>query len=296
MKDLTLHAIHLHGSINGDIREIMLAREGIIRLISFLGIFTLMAVWELISPRRPLIVNKPRRWFSNLTITILNTFLVRILFPTGAVGVAFAISRKGWGILSQMVLPGWIGIIVTVAALDFIIYIQHVVFHAFPILWRIHMVHHADLDIDVTTGNRFHPIEILLSMVIKIASVALIGAPPLSVLVFEVLLNATSMFNHSNVNMPKYIDRILRLIIVTPDMHCIHHSVIRHETNSNFGFNIPWWDRMFRTYRSDPAEGHKGMTLGLNQFQNPDQHTFIWMLTLPLAGDTGNYPSKGERG
>ena len=274
----------------------MVEQENLIRLTCFFGVFTLMAVWELISPQRPPIMNKPRRWFANIAITLLNTLLVRILFPTGAVGLAFAITGKGWGMLNLMDLPGWIGIIVAVVALDLIIYIQHVVFHALPILWRFHMVHHADLDIDVTTGNRFHPIEILLSMVIKIASVALIGASPLSVLIFEVLLNATSMFNHSNVSMPKYIDRILRLIIVTPDMHRIHHSVIRHETNSNFGFNIPWWDRIFGTYRHDPAEGHKGMTIGLNQFQNPDKHTLVWMLTLPLAGETENYPFKGKRG
>lgn len=274
----------------------MVEQENLIRLTCFFGVFTLLAVWELISPQRPLIMNRPRRWFANIAITFLNTLLVRILFPTGAVGFAFAISRKGWGILSLMDLPGWIGIIVAVVALDFIIYLQHAVFHTIPILWRLHMVHHADLDIDVTTGNRFHPIEMLLSMVIKIASVALIGASPLSVLIFEVLLNATSMFNHSNVNMPTGTDRILRLMVVTPDMHRTHHSVIRQETNSNFGFNIPWWDRIFGTYRPDPAEGHKGMTIGLNQFQNHDQHTLIWMLTLPLTGDTGNYPSKGKKG
>ncbi len=274
----------------------MSEKEGIIRLAVFFLVFVIMAAWEMISPKRKLITNKLRRWFENIAITLMNTLLIRILFPTGAVGLAFVITGKGWGMLNLMDLPGWIGLIVAVVALDFIIYIQHVIFHAFPILWRFHMVHHADLDIDVTTGNRFHPIEILLSMVIKIASVALIGASPWSVLVFEVLLNATSMFNHSNVNMARRIDRILRLVVVTPDMHRTHHSVIRQETNSNFGFNIPWWDRIFGTYRPDPAEGHKGMTIGLNQFQNPDQHTLIWMLTLPLGGDTGNYPSKGKKG
>ena len=276
-------------------RKTMSEKEGIIRLTVFFLVFIVIAAWELNSPQRPLIMNKPRRWFANIAITFLNTLLVRILFPTGAVGLAFAITGKGWGMLYLMDLPGWIGIIVAVVLLDLIIYVQHLVFHAIPILWRFHMVHHADLDIDVTTGNRFHPIEILLSMVIKIASVALIGASPLSVLIFEVLLNATSMFNHSNVNMPVGIDRILRLMVVTPDMHRTHHSVIRQETNSNFGFNIPWWDRMLGTYRPDPAGGHKGMTIGLSQFQNPGQHTLIWMLTLPLAGDTGNYPFKGKK-
>lgn len=270
--------------------------ESSIRLTCFFGVFILMAIWEMISPKRTLIVNKPRRWFSNLSITILNTLIVRILFPTGAVGVAFAITGKGWGILNLLNWPGWVALIAGVVALDFIIYLQHVIFHAIPILWRLHMVHHADLDIDVTTGNRFHPIEIFLSMVIKTASVLLIGVTPWSVLIFEVLLNATSMFNHSNVNMPKYIDRIIRLMIVTPDMHRIHHSTIRQETNSNFGFNIPWWDRLLGTYRHDPAKGHEGMTIGLDQFQDPDLHSLTWMLSLPFVGGTGGYPLTGGRG
>lgn len=274
----------------------MVEQENLIRLTCFFGVFSLMAIWEVVSPRRPLITSKPRRWFANLAITILNTLLVRILFPAGAVGIAFAITGKGWGILNLLSWPEWLALIAGVVALDFIIYIQHVIFHAIPILWRLHMVHHADLDIDVTTGNRFHPIEILLSMFIKTASVALISAPPLSVLIFEVLLNATSMFNHSNVGMNKGIDRVLRMFVVTPDMHRTHHSVIRQETNSNFGFNIPWWDRIFGTYRPDPSKGHQGMTIGLDQFQDPNQHTLVWVLTLPFKGSTGNYPFKGERG
>ena len=268
----------------------MIENEPLIRLTSFLGILILMALWEAISPRRPLTTSKPKRWFANLGIVILNTLVVRVLFSSAPVGSAFAAAENGWGIMNVLDWPQWPVVIAAVVMLDFIIYLQHVMFHAVPLLWRLHMVHHTDLDFDVTTGARFHPIEILLSMIIKLAIVILIGAPPMAVLLFEVLLNGTSMFNHSNVRMPERLDRILRWVVVTPDMHRVHHSVSVQETNSNFGFNLPWWDRLMGTYRPNPGAGHTGMTIGLAQFRDPERLTLPWILVLPFVGSTGNYP------
>lgn len=205
-------------------------------------------------------------------------------------------SQNGWGFLNLLGWPNWLDGITAVVALDFILYLQHVMFHAVPFLWRFHMMHHADLDVDVTTGARFHLVEIVVSMIIKLAAVALIGASPRAVITFEILLNATSMFNHGNVRMPGGLDRVMRWMVVTPDMHRVHHSVIREETNSNFGFNLPWWDRLLGTYRPAPERGQTGMILGLNQFRDPSQLTLPWMLALPFVGKTGSYPlSRGGR-
>jgi len=270
--------------------------ESLIRLISFFTIFALIAIWEFAAPLRPLTTPKPQRWFSNLAIVILNTLVVRLFFSTTVVGFAAIVSQNGWGFLNLLDWPNWLAGIAAVVALDFILYLQHMMFHAVPFLWRFHMMHHADLDVDVTTGIRFHPLEIAVSMIIKLAAVALIGASPRAVITFEILLNATSMFNHGNVRMPRGLDRILRWMIVTPDMHRVHHSVIREETNSNFGFNLPWWDRLLGTYRPAPEKGQTGMTLGLNQFRDPSQLTLPWMLVLPFVGETGSYPlSRGGR-
>lgn len=222
-------------------------------------------------------------------MVILNTLVVRLFFSTTVVGFAAIVSQNGWGFLNLLDWPQWLAGIAAVVALDFILYLQHVMFHAVPFLWRFHMMHHADLDVDVTTGTRFHLVEIVVSMIIKLAAVALIGASPRAVITFEILLNATSMFNHGNVRMPGGLDRILRWMIVTPDMHRVHHSVIREETNSNFGFNLPWWDRVLGTYRPAPEKGQTGMTLGLNQFRDPSQLTLPWMLVLPFVGETGSY-------
>jgi sterol desaturase/sphingolipid hydroxylase (fatty acid hydroxylase superfamily) len=181
--------------------------------------------------------------------------------------------------------------------LDFAIYLQHVMFHAVPLLWRLHMVHHADLDIDATTGVRFHVLEILISMGIKMAAVVLLGAPALAVLIFEVLLNATSMFSHGNARMPAWLERLLRLFVVTPDMHRVHHSIHPNETNSNFGFNAPWWDYLFGTYKAQPADGHEGMTIGLEQFRDERRADRLhWMLLLPFVGRIGGYPVGGREG
>jgi sterol desaturase/sphingolipid hydroxylase (fatty acid hydroxylase superfamily) len=270
--------------------------ESLIRLISFFTIFALIAIWEFAAPLRPLTTPKPQRWFSNLTIVILNTLVVRLFFSTTVVGFAVIASQNGWGFLNLLGWPNWLAGIAAVVALDFILYLQHVMFHAVPFLWRFHMMHHADLDVDVTTGARFHLVEIVVSMIIKLAAVALIGASPRAVITFEILLNATSMFNHGNVRMPGGLDRVLRWMVVTPDMHRVHHSVIREETNSNFGFNLPWWDRLLGTYRPAPERGQTGMTLGLNQFRDPSQLTLPWMLALPFVGKTGSYPlSRGGR-
>ncbi len=269
--------------------------ESLIRLISFFTTFALIAIWEFAAPLRPLTTPKPQRWFSNLTIVILNTLVVRLFFSTTVVGFAVVVSQNGWGLLNLLGWPNWLAGIAAVVALDFILYLQHVMFHAVPFLWRFHMMHHADLDVDVTTGIRFHPLEIVVSMIIKLAAVALIGASPRAVITFEILLNATSMFNHGNVRMPRGLDRILRWMIVTPDMHRVHHSVIREETNSNFGFNLPWWDRLLGTYRPVPEKGQTGMTLGLNQFRDPSRLTLRWMLVLPFVSATGSYPLRGGR-
>jgi sterol desaturase/sphingolipid hydroxylase (fatty acid hydroxylase superfamily) len=260
-----------------------------IRLGCFLAVFAAMALWELASPRRTLTTNKTRRWLRNVGLVVLDALAVRVLFPAGAVGLAWLARERGFGLLNAVELPGWFEIAFSFLALDFVVYLQHVVFHAVPALWRLHMVHHADLDFDVTTGNRFHPLEILLSMVFKGAVVAALGPPVLSVLAFEVLLNATAMFNHGNVRIPWGIDRILRLFVVTPDMHRVHHSVVPVETNRNFGFNLPWWDRLLGTYRPEPRAGHDGMTIGLRQFRDPERLTLPRLLVLPFVGDVGSY-------
>jgi sterol desaturase/sphingolipid hydroxylase (fatty acid hydroxylase superfamily) len=204
--------------------------------------------------------------------------------------MALLAKEQGWGIFNNLTLPAWPGVILSVIALDFVIYLQHVLFHAVPALWRLHMVHHADLDFDVTTGLRFHTLEILLSMGIKLAAVVLLGAPAPAVFIFEILLNATSMFSHGNVRLPYWLDRSLRLLLVTPEMHRVHHSTNPVETNSNFGFNVPWWDYLLGTYRAQPSQGHEGMTIGLSQFRDHRVEQLRWMLTLPFVGPVGDYP------
>lgn len=254
-----------------------------------------MAAWEMIAPRRHLSIGRAVRWPNNLGMSILNVGVLRVLFPAAAIAAAGIGQLQGWGLFNNVPPPydalfPWAAIVPSVILLDLAIYLQHVMFHAVPALWRIHRMHHADLDFDVTTGLRFHPVEIVISMLIKIATVVVIGPPPQAVLIFEVLLNGTSMFNHSNVRMPVGIDRVLRWIVVTPDMHRVHHSIERVETNSNFGFNLPWWDRLLGTYRAQPAAGHLGMTIGLGQFRAPEELRLDRMLLQPLRGAVGVYP------
>jgi sterol desaturase/sphingolipid hydroxylase (fatty acid hydroxylase superfamily) len=267
--------------------------EIITRLGSFLPAFLLVAIWEILSQRRSLNTSKKIRWMSNLGITFLNPLVLRLVFPVLAVDMAVIAQKQGWGLLNTIDPPYWLTVLVGIILLDLTIYLQHVMFHAIPILWRLHMVHHADLDYDVTTGLRFHPIEIILSMVIKLSVVVVLGPPALAVIVFEIVLNAAAMFNHGNIRLPLIMDRILRYFIVTPDMHRVHHSVIINETNRNFGFNLPWWDRLFGTYRSQPVKGHEGMTIGLSQFRDAKRLTLPWLLILPFIGKTGNYSFGG---
>lgn len=268
----------------------ILPYQSAIRLGCFAGVLALMALWEVLAPRRPLTASKPVRWFSNLGLVVLDTVAGRFLLPLGAVGVALLAEERGWGLFHNLALPAWLAVVLAVVALDCAIYLQHVLFHAVPLLWRLHMVHHADLDFDVTTGVRFHTLEILLSLGIKAAAVILLGAPAVAVLVFEVLLNATSLFSHGNVRLPAWLDRALRLVVVTPDMHRVHHSIHPRETNSNFGFNLPWWDYVFGTYRAQPADGHEGMVIGLEQFRDARVERLHWMLVLPFVGRLGDYP------
>lgn len=263
-----------------------------IRILCFVVIMSLIAVWEAVAPRRRLSVSKPVRWFTNLTIILLNTILVKLLLPVGALGVAVVAQKYGWGLFNILELPIWFSVVTAVLLLDLIIYLQHVMVHAVPLLWRLHMVHHTDLDYDVTTGLRFHPLEILLSMGIKMAIVAAFGIPVPAVLIFEIILNGTSMFNHGNIYLPSKLDRYLRLLVVTPDMHRVHHSVIIRETNSNFGFNFPWWDRLFGTYRSQPVAGHEKMIIGITPYRTTRQVTLLRLLALPFIGEPGRYSLK----
>jgi sterol desaturase/sphingolipid hydroxylase (fatty acid hydroxylase superfamily) len=269
--------------------------EVTIRVGAALGIFAAMALWELLAPRRAWSVGRAPRWPGNLGILLLDAALVRLLFPVAAVGVAAIAAQRGWGLLNitpwPPVLEGLLGFL----ALDLAIYAQHVAFHKVPLLWRLHRMHHADLDIDVTTGLRFHPIEIVLSMLFKMAVVVLVGVPAFGVIAFEVVLNATSMFNHSNAAMPRWLDRVVRLLMVTPDMHRVHHSVLRRETDSNFGFNLPWWDRLFDTYRAEPEAGHQGMTIGLPIFRNSGELRLDRLITQPFRDSAPAADAAPER-
>jgi sterol desaturase/sphingolipid hydroxylase (fatty acid hydroxylase superfamily) len=268
----------------------ILGNEIGIRLSFFFGIFIVMAGWELVSPRRVLTVSKLVRWGNNLGLVIFNSILLRLLFPAAAVGVAVLAIDRGWGLFNLYEVPYWLAVVVCVIALDFIVYLQHVMVHAVPVLWRLHRVHHADPDYDVTTGARFHPIEIILSMLIKFATIILLGPPVVAVVIFEVLLNATAMFNHGNVRIPTAIDRVLRWLVVTPDMHRVHHSIEDDEANSNFGFNLPWWDRLFGTYRDQPRNGHVAMTIGIHNYRSPKEVSWLpGILWLPFRGKISDY-------
>jgi len=270
--------------------EALFAYEPLVRLGIFAAVFVAMALWELLTPRRPQAIGRNWRWPNNLGVLAVDALLVRVLLPIAAVGLALVVEAHGFGLFNIIALPTWASIVLSVILLDLAIYLQHVLFHAVPALWRLHRMHHADLEFDVTTGLRFHPIEILLSTGIKLAVVATFGTPAAAVLIFEVLLNATSMFNHSNIRVAPEIDRVLRWFVVTPDMHRVHHSILRRETNSNFGFNLPWWDRLLGTYRAQPAAGHDAMTIGIEQFRDARELGLGRMLLQPFRGEAGSYP------
>ncbi len=265
-------------------------QEPVIRMAMMLGVLAIMATWEWVAPRRALSVSKAYRWSNNFGVIALGTLLTRLVVPAGAVGLAVFVESQGWGLLQVVNLPLWLTVLIAIVVLDFTIWAQHVMFHAIPTLWRLHRMHHADLDIDVTTGLRFHPLEILLSFGIKATVIVALGVPAVAVLLFEIILSSLAMFNHSNVRMPLAVDRVLRLLIVTPDFHRVHHSWYPHETNSNFGFNLSLWDRIMGTYRAQPDDGHDGMTIGINQFRDPKWERLDKMLIQPFVGPTDSYP------
>ncbi len=265
------------------INDWLLQHATIIRLSSFFTLLFVMASWELLAPKRTLTAAKFTRWFNNISLVILNTICVRLVLPMTAVSVAAGCSEQQWGVLNQLPFPLWLSVLLAIIALDFLIYLQHVVFHRVPLLWRLHRVHHADVDIDVTTGARFHPIEIILSMLIKFTAIVLLGTPAVAVLLFEVILNGMAMFNHSNIVLPARVDSLLRRFVVTPDMHRVHHSVLFEETNSNYGFNLSCWDRWCGTYRAQPAHGHLGMQIGLDRFREPHYLQLHHLLKIPFV-------------
>ncbi|WP_443070152.1 sterol desaturase family protein [Sulfitobacter sp.] len=274
--------------------ESLLASEPQLRLIVFLGVLVAMALWELAAPRRRREIPRVIRWTNNLGLVVIDTIVLRLSFPILAVGLAVIAQDRDWGLFNVIEAPGWVAVLVSIVVLDLVIYLQHVMFHAVPVLWRLHRMHHADLEFDVTTGLRFHPVEILLSMGIKLAVVMALGPPAVAVLIFEVLLNATAMFNHSNIRLPILVDRFLRLIVVTPDMHRVHHSIIPEETNSNFGFNLPWWDRLLGTYKAQPKAGHEEMSIGIEQFRTTRDLWLDWMLVQPIKGSANGSPINSE--
>jgi sterol desaturase/sphingolipid hydroxylase (fatty acid hydroxylase superfamily) len=265
--------------------HLILDYELALRLIPFSAILAGMALWEGLSPRRPLVAPKWTRWINNLGMVAIDSVILRLVIPATAISVASHVTAQGWGLFNIVGLSGWPAIALGVIVLDLTIYGQHAMFHLTPIFWRLHKVHHTDLDVDVTTGVRFHPAEVILSMGIKIGIVLLLGAPVLAILIFEILLNGTSMFNHGNVRIWNGIDRWLRFVVVTPDVHRVHHSVIIREMNSNFGFNFPWWDRLFGTYRAQPATGHDCMVIGIARYRDPKRLTLMRLLALPFFPD-----------
>lgn len=264
--------------------------ETAIRLSFFIGVFGLMAIWEIAAPRRVLTVSKSVRWLNNIGLVVFNTLVLRLLIPLAGVGMASFCAANGWGLFNYVGVYFPLAVICSIVALDLVIYFQHIMVHAVPNLWRLHRVHHADLDFDVTTGARFHPLEIILSMLIKLAAIVVLGPPVIAVIIFEVVLNGMSMFNHANIKLPLALDRLLRLFLVTPDMHRVHHSVEDNEANSNFGFNLSLWDRLFGTYIEQPRLGHLDMAIGINQYRESKQVSQLpGMLMLPFVGTVSGY-------
>lgn len=272
------------------IDELVMTYEKEIRMGFFFGMLAIIGLWEVIAPKRALTVSKTIRWVNNLGLVFFNSFIVRLVFPVAAIGVAATAQENSWGLLNNIDLPVWAAAVLAIVIMDLVIYIQHVMMHAIPALWRLHRVHHADPDYDVTTGARFHTLEIILSMGIKFCTIVLLGPPVFAVIIFEVILNATAMFNHGNIGLPKSVDKVVRWFLVTPDMHRVHHSIEDDETNSNFGFSLPWWDRLFGTYRDQPRGGHEAMTIGIRQFKEVKDVSWITgMLTLPFRGKITDY-------
>jgi sterol desaturase/sphingolipid hydroxylase (fatty acid hydroxylase superfamily) len=260
-----------------------------IRLGAFVAVFLAIALWEVVAARRQRTFSRRERWPQNLGLLLIDVVVLRVTLPGAAIAVALAGEANGWGLLRYLELPAWLAFVVAIALLDLAIYFQHIMFHAVPTLWRLHRVHHSDLDFDVTTGTRFHPFEIVISMGIKAAAVAVIGASPEAVLTFEVLLNATAIFNHANASLPRRLEMVMRSVIVTPDMHRIHHSVNYNESMSNFGFNLSWWDRLFGTYRNAPAARPETMPLGVDAFRGAEDIRIDRLLVQPFMQTPGGY-------
>ena len=266
--------------------------EPMIRLACFFAVLLAMMLWEWRKPRRALSLPRARRWPANLGIIVVDSIVLRLVFPVLAVGAAELAAARGWGLFHGLNAPFWLALPASLLILDLAIYTQHVAFHKVAVLWRLHRMHHTDLDFDVTTALRFHPLEIVLSMLIKLVLVTLLGVPAVAVMLFEVILNATAMFNHGNVGLPQRLDRALRWILVTPDMHRVHHSIRPEETDSNFGFNLPWWDRLFGTYRDQPRDGHAGMTIGLEYFRDRRATRLYGLLLQPFLNPaSGSTPA-----
>ena len=258
------------------------ASEATIRLSVFAGVFIIMAIAEALWPRKKRTQPRLTRWFTNIGMVVLDSITVRVIFPVVAIGVAQYATARGWGLLNLITLPFWLKVLVSAVLLDMAIYWQHVASHKISILWKVHRVHHADRDIDVSTGNRFHPIEIVLSMLYKFIVILLLGPAAMGVFLFEVLLNGSAMFNHANVRLPLWLDKIVRTLFVTPDMHRVHHSVYQDETDSNYGFNLAIWDRIFGTYIDQPRDGHDEMVIGMKAYQDDKPTNILWSLLLPF--------------
>ncbi|MDD9910108.1 MAG: sterol desaturase family protein [Ahrensia sp.] len=263
-------------------QDLIATNEGVIRLSVFIGLFAVLALSEYFKPRRKLTVSKSHRWTTNIAIVLLDSAIVRLIFPAAAVGVALWADMQGYGLFNLIEVPIWLAVLISFIALDFAIWFSHLLSHKVPVFWRFHRMHHSDRDIDVTTAIRFHPIEIVLSMMWKVLWVIALGAPAVAVIIFEIALNGTAMFNHSNLKLPLGLDRLLRLVVVTPDMHRVHHSSINRETDSNYGFNLPWWDRLFGTYIDQPELGHDGMEIGLAEWQDERPLQLGWSLSVPF--------------
>ena len=263
--------------------DFILTYEDNLRLSIFISILLVMMSAEALFPRKDRVLDRAHRWTSNLLLIVIDGLFVRLLFPIVAVGVSVIAAERNWGLFNMLDLPIWLEITLAIIILDMMIYWQHVASHHIPFLWALHKVHHADRDIDVTTGSRFHPIEIGLSMLYKMALVVILGAPVLAVIIFEIILNGCAMFNHSNVKLPLGFDRVLRRFIVTPDMHRVHHSTIVAETNSNYGFSLSLWDRIFSSYTAQPSKGHDGMVIGLEEYQDAGPASLTWSLLLPIG-------------
>lgn len=259
--------------------------EPVLRLVAFFGVFAVLAVWEALAPRRARSQTRGRRWSINLGLSVLNTLVLRIAFPVAAVGAALWAAEGGWGLFNQLAAPAWLAIGTSIIVLDLAVYGQHRLSHAVPWLWRLHRLHHIDLDVDVTTAGRFHPVEMVLSMLWKMAVVVALGAPPAAVLVFEILLNAAAMFSHAQIVLPAAVDRRLRRLLVTPDMHRVHHSIHRDETDSNYGFLVSIWDRLLGSYRAQPRDGHETMVLGVQGQSSPRALSFTGLLLGPFRRD-----------